>query len=345
MIKFIHSLMTDKRSGAVWAPIKSVLYLLSLVYGLVILCRKILYKLKIFRSHRVQLKVVSIGNLTLGGTGKTPFAIALAGILEDEMQSPVALLIRGYGWDEQALLKKNLPDTPILVGEDRVKSAHKAIRLYGSQFAVLDDGFQHWEIERDLDIVLIDSRNPFGNNRLFPRGVLREPKKALKRADVVVFTKIDAKGAGLDIMRDEISRMKSSIIFLEAVHRPSHLYDPRVRKDRDLLFLRDKKVILVSSIGDPEYFEQTVKSLGATILDHMVFNDHHDFKEADIKRILKMCGARAPDFMVTTEKDAVKFARMSFSFGNYTMMTLAIRMDITSGREQLIDRLRSVRIR
>ncbi|MBU0605552.1 MAG: tetraacyldisaccharide 4'-kinase [Candidatus Omnitrophica bacterium] len=345
MIKFIHSLMTDKRSGAVWAPIKSVLYLLSLVYGLVILCRKILYKLKIFRSHRVQLKVVSIGNLTLGGTGKTPFAIALAGIMEDEMRSPVALLIRGYGWDEQALLKKNLPDTPILVGEDRVKSAHKAIRLYGSQFAVLDDGFQHWEIERDLDIVLIDSRNPFGNNRLFPRGVLREPKKALKRADVVVFTKIDAKGAGLDIMRDEISRMKSSIIFLEAVHRPSHLYDPRVRKDRDLLFLRDKKVILVSSIGDPEYFEQTVKSLGATILDHMVFNDHHDFKEADIKRILKMCGARAPDFMVTTEKDAVKFARMSFSFGNYTMMTLAIRMDITSGREQLIDRLRSVRIR
>ncbi len=216
--------------------------------------------------------------------------------------------------------------------------------MYGSQFAVLDDGFQHREIERNLDMVLIDSRNPFGNKRLFPRGVLREPKNALERADVVVFTKIDAKSAGLDVIRDEISRMKSSIIFLEAVHRPSHLYDPKARKDRDLLFLRDKKVILVSSIGDPEYFEKTVKGLGAMILGHMAFNDHHDFKEADIKRILKMCGAKAPNFMVTTEKDAVKFARMSFSFENYTMMTLAIRMDITSGREQLIDRLRSVRI-
>ncbi len=336
--------MTDKRSGAVWVPFKLALYLSSLIYGLVILCRKMLYRLKIFRSRRVPLKVVSIGNLTLGGTGKTPFAIALTRILEDELRAPAALLIRGYGWDEQALLKKNLPDTPILVGEDRVKSAHKAIRLYGSQFAVLDDGFQHWEIERDLDIVLIDSRNPFGNKRLFPRGVLRESKNALRRADIVVFTKIDAKSAGLDVIRNEINRMKSSIMFLEAVHRPSHLYDPKIRKDHDLLFLRDKKVILISSIGDPEYFEKTVKGLGSTILDHMVFNDHHDFKEADIRRILKMCGAKAPDFMVTTEKDAVKFARMSFSFGNYTMMTLAIRMDITSGREQLIDRLRSVRI-
>ncbi|MFH1189440.1 MAG: tetraacyldisaccharide 4'-kinase [Candidatus Omnitrophota bacterium] len=344
MVKFIHSLMTDKRSGAVWAPVKFVLYLLSLVYALAIFCRKALYGLNIFKSCKVPLKVVSVGNLTLGGTGKTPFTIALAGMLENELQASTAVLIRGYGWDEQALLKKNLPDTPILVGEDRVKSAHKAVRLYGSQFAVLDDGFQHWEIARDLNIVLIDSRNPFGNGHLFPRGVLRETKSALRRADVIVFTKADRKPAGLDALRNEISRIKSSVIFLEAVHKPSHLYDPKARKDRDLQFLRDKKVILVSSIGDPAYFEDTVKGLGAEALDHVAFNDHHDYRPDDIKRIIKMCGVKAPDFMITTEKDAVKFARMSFSFGDFTMMTLAIRMDITGGREKLIDRLRSVRI-
>lgn len=344
MVKFIYSLMTDKRRGAIWIPFKAALYLLSIIYGLGLFCRKILYGLKIFKARRVSLKVVSVGNLTLGGTGKTPFTIALARLLEDELRSPTAVLIRGYGWDEQALLKKNLPDTPILVGEDRVKSAHKAIRLYGSQFAVLDDGFQHWEIERDLDIVLIDSRNPFGNNRLFPRGVLREPKNALRRAQIVVFTKINKKAAGLDIVKDEIRMINRNVIFLEASHRPSHIYDPRARKDRDLSFVSGKRVVLVSSIGDPAYFEETMKGLGSVVLGHMIFDDHHNFKEKDIELIIKMCGVKTPDFLVTTEKDAVKFARMSFSFGNYTMMTLAIHMDITSGREQLIDRLRGVRI-
>jgi tetraacyldisaccharide 4'-kinase len=335
--------MTDKRRGVIWAPFKAALYFLSLIYGLAIFCRKILYGLGIFKTREVPLKVVSVGNLTLGGTGKTPFTIALAGLLEGELRSSAAVLIRGYGWDEQALLKKNLPDTPILVGEDRVKSAHKAVKLYGSQFAVLDDGFQHWEIDRDLDIVLIDSRNPFGNNRLFPRGVLREPKSALRRAQIVVFTKINKKAADLDIVKDEIKKINKDVIFLEASHKPSHIYDPKARKDRGLSFVSGKRVALVSSIGDPAYFEETMKDLGVVVLDHMIFGDHYNFKERDIELIIKMCGAKAPDFLVTTEKDAVKFARMSYSFGKYTMMTLAIHMDITSGREQLIDRLRSVR--
>lgn len=343
MINFIHSLMTDKRSGAVWMPLKAVLWVLSLVYGAVIVCRRILYKLRIFRSHRVPLRVISVGNLSLGGTGKTPFTIALADLLERELKKPTVVLIRGYGWDEQALLKKSLPDIPILVGEDRAKSAHKAIRLYGSQFAVLDDGFQHWELARDLDIVLIDSGNPFGNGCLFPRGVLRESKSALKRAHVVVFTKTDKKRSDLSIIKDDIKRINSGLMILEAVHKPSHIYDPKARKDRDLTFVTGSKVILVSSIGDPGYFESTVKSLGATVLDHIIFGDHHNYKSKDIEKILKICGAKAPDFLVTTEKDAVKFARMSFSFGKHTMMTLVIRMEITGGREQLIDRLRSLR--
>lgn len=343
MRKFIYSLMTDKLNGPVWMPFKAVLFLASIVYWIAILTRRLLYLLGIFRSRRVPLRVVSVGNLTLGGTGKTPFVIWLANLLEAELKKSTVVLIRGYGWDEQAMLKKSLPDIPILVGQDRAKSAHKAVRLYGSQYAVLDDGFQHWELDRDLDIVLIDSRNPFGNGRLFPRGVLRETKRALRRADVAVFTKTDMKRPGLELVKDEVRGINPGILILEATHKPSHIYDPKARKDRDLSFLTGTRVVLVSSIGDPSYFEETVKGLGASVLDHAVFNDHHDYKSKDVDKILKICGAKAPDFMVTTEKDAVKFARMSFSFGKTTMMTLVIRMDITGGREQLIDRLRSLR--
>lgn len=325
-------------------PFKIALYIISLIYGAAIFCRAILYKARILNSHKVPMAVVSVGNITLGGTGKTPFTIALANILENELKRSAAVLIRGYGWDEQALLKKSLPDIPILVGEDRTKSAHKAIRLYGSQFALLDDGFQHWELARDLNIVLVDSRNPFGNRQLFPRGILREPLDAFKRAHIVVFTKVNRKKPYLDAVRHEIAKINRDIIFLEASHKPSHIYDPKVRKDRDLSFLSGKRVALVSSIGDPGYFEETARGLGAIVTDHIAFGDHHNYRACDIEHIIKLCGAKAPDFLVTTEKDAVKFARMSFSFGKFTIMTLVIRMDITNGREQLIDRLHSLRI-
>jgi tetraacyldisaccharide 4'-kinase len=138
--------------------------------------------------------------------------------------------------------------------------------------------------------------------------------------------------------------MNSDVIFLEAFHKPSHIYDSKARKDRGLSFVSGKKTVLVSSIGDPAYFEDTVEDLGAMIIEHMKFNDHHDYRTKDVERIIKICDVKAPDLLLTTEKDAVKFARMSFSFGRYSMMALAIRMDIASGRELLIDRLRSLRI-
>ncbi|MCM8790940.1 MAG: tetraacyldisaccharide 4'-kinase [Candidatus Omnitrophica bacterium] len=343
MVNFIYSLMTDKRKGVIFAPLKAALYILSILYAMAIFARRLLYRFKILKSHSVPIKVISVGNLTLGGTGKTPFTIALAGILENELKRSAAVLIRGYGWDEQALLKKNMPDIPVLVGEDRAKSAHKAIRLYGSQFAILDDGFQHWELKRDLDIVLVDARNPFGNGRLFPRGVLREPLSALKRAHVVVLTKVNkASPSHLEALRSRIRAINSHVVFLEAVHRPKYLYDPKARKNRDIFFAKGKKVILVSSIGDPEYFEETAKDLGAVVLEHISFGDHHNYTLRDVETIIRRCGGRSLDFLITTEKDAVKFARMSFSFGAYTMMQLAIEMEITAGKELLVARLNSL---
>jgi tetraacyldisaccharide 4'-kinase len=342
MRDFFLSLMTDRRNGAVYLPLKLALYAVSLAYGAAILARHALYALRIFRSEKVPMKIVSVGNLTLGGTGKTPFVIALAGIVRGELKREPCILIRGYGWDEQAMLKKKLADTPILVGENRVKQARRAIKLYGSSVGILDDGFQYRELRRDLEIVLIDSRNPFGNGHLFPRGVLREGAGAVKRADIVVFTKTDRKAADPGPAKERLSRINGRLVFLEAVHRPAHFHDHKARRDVPLSAVSGKRVVLLSGIGDPEYFEDTMRGLGAQVVEHAAFGDHHEYTAGDIGKVKARCDERLFDYIVTTEKDAVKLSRKSLYFGKYPLLVLIIEMDITAGKEKLVDRLNSM---
>ena len=339
-----YSLMTDKQKGVIFAPLKASLYLLSLIYSMAIFFRRIFYKLHIFKTHNAPLKVISVGNIALGGTGKTPFTITLAKILESSLKRNVCVLIRGYGWDEQEMLKRNLSDVPVVVGQDRARSSYKAIKLYGSDTAILDDGFQHWELARDLNIVLIDSRNPFGNGRLFPRGILREPKRALARADIIVFTKASEKSCDINKIKQEISSIKNGLIFLEAVHTPMHFYEGRAKHIFDLSYISGKKVILLSSIGDPLYFEDTARGLGANIIEHIKFQDHHDYRKSDIDHVIRRCNERNFDFVLTTEKDIVKLNRLGLNLGPYTVLTLAVEMKIIAGKEILIDRLRSLYI-
>ncbi|OGW76784.1 MAG: tetraacyldisaccharide 4'-kinase [Omnitrophica bacterium RIFCSPLOWO2_02_FULL_45_16] len=339
-----YSLMTDKQKGVIFAPLKASLYLLSLIYSMAIFFRRIFYKLHIFKTHNAPLKVISVGNIALGGTGKTPFTITLAKILESSLKRNVCVLIRGYGWDEQEMLKRNLSDVPVVVGQDRARSSYKAIKLYGSDTAILDDGFQHWELARDLNIVLIDSRNPFGNGRLFPRGILREPKRALARADIIVFTKASEKSCDINKIKQEISSIKNGLIFLEAVHTPMHFYEGRAKHIFDLSYISGKKVILLSSIGDPLYFEDTARGLGANIIEHIKFQDHHDYRKSDIDHVIRRCNERNFDFVLTTEKDIVKLNRLGLNLCPYTVLTLAVEMKIIAGKEILIDRLRSLYI-
>jgi tetraacyldisaccharide 4'-kinase len=342
MKDFFYSLMTDRRSGGIYDALKAVLLFLSFVYGLAIMARKALYKLKIFERRTVPMKVISVGNLTLGGTGKTPFVVGLINMMRKELGREPAVLIRGYGWDESAMLKSKLKDTPILVGQDRAKSAHRAIRLYGSDTAILDDGFQHWELARDLDIVLVDSRNPFGNSHLFPRGVLRETRSALKRADVVVLTKVDSSSGDTSVLKSEISMINGGADIIEAVHKPRKFYDMKKKYDIELQKISGKRVVLLSAIGDPQYFEDTVRRLGAAVVEHIIFGDHHDYSDRDRVRIEKKLSERSFDLVVTTEKDAVKLIRMSITFPGHTIWVLAVDTDITSGREALVARLHSL---
>jgi tetraacyldisaccharide 4'-kinase len=345
MRDIIYAVMTDKKKGLLYSALALVLSIVSVFYGLAIEVRKLLYKTGIFKAEQAPIKVVSIGNLTLGGTGKTPFAINLAKMLSKDLKKDAAILIRGYGWDEQAMLKESLPDTPILVRPDRVDSAHKAVRLYGADVAILDDGFQYWELKRDLDIVLIDSRLPFGNGALFPRGVLRESKSAIKRAHMVVFTKVDKKVIDPGPLKEELKAINPKLMFMEARHRPLYIFDMKTRKNADPVYLKDKKVVLLSSIGDPKYFKETVKGLGANVVASLIFKDHHDYQKKDVDNIIKACTERKFDFILTTEKDAVKLARLGLSIANYCIMVLVVDMEIISGRENLIAGLNSLFIR
>jgi len=339
MRRFIYSLMTDRRKGVWFEPFKFILYLLSLIYAGGLAFRRFFYRVGIFKSARLPLKIISVGNLTLGGTGKTPFVIMLAKLLKNEMSKEPCVLLRGWGWDEQNMLKNNLSDIPVFVSENRVKSALRAVRLYGSRIGILDDGFQYWELKRDLDIVLVDSRNPFGNGQLFPRGVLREKRDSIIRADCVAFTKVNKKGIDIEEVKGAFKNVNSSIIFLEAVHRPKYFYDMKTKKTFDLNMIKRKRVILLSSIGDPEYFEETIKDLGADVIEHLIYPDHHNYRPKDMEFVTKRCNERMLDLLLTTEKDAVKLARLHLAAGNYGLMVLAVEMEITSGREALIARL------
>jgi len=334
--------MTDKKNNPAYIPFKVVLYALSLLYGLVIFFRSLFYRVGIFRQAKVPLKVISVGNMTLGGTGKTPFVVRLANILEEDIKRNVCVLIRGYGWDEQAMLKKKMTEIPVLVGEDRAKSAHKGIKLYGSDTAILDDGFQHWELKRDLDIVLVDSRNPFGNGHLFPRGILREPKAAMRRADVAVFTKVDKKLFDISALKKELNRINGDLIFLETAHAPRYIHDVRANKIHGLDYARNKTALLLSSIGDPDYFGSTAKDIGVRALAHLTFPDHHDYIRRDIDKVIKICDEKKPDIILTTEKDIVKLTRLGLHIVNYPTMVLVVEIEILKGREELVARLHSL---
>lgn len=342
MRRYIYSVMKDGKDTLPAKMLKVILSAASGFYLIGVVLRKMLYALGIFRTHRVSAKVISVGNLTLGGTGKTPFAVMLAKLMKERMHKNPVVLIRGYGWDEQAMARDLLNGIPLIVGRDRVKSSSDAIAKEGADTIILDDGFQHRRMARDLDILLIDTRDPFGNNRLFPRGVLREPVAGLKRADVVVLTKSDKSLVDKEFIRARVRRMNENALFLESEHKAAYLWDLKTKERLALDGLKGKGVYLVSAIGDGAYFEETVKDLGAEIKGHSIYEDHHNYSSADIKDISGQ--SATGDLIVTTEKDAVKLSTIRYALSAIRWLALHVDMVITKGEEELVVRLNSLYI-
>ncbi len=255
-----------------------------------------------FRIRKVKAHVISVGNITWGGTGKTPLVIRLARLLTSRGKK-VAVLTRGYGKDEVAELKNKLMNVAVLVGRDRIQMAKQAIEKYKAEILILDDGFQHIRLHRDIDVVTINATSPFGPGGLIPLGTLREPAHHLKRADIFILTKSDIALGSLKEIRKKILSIKPNAVIFEAIHKPSELIDIHKRKSVTLSELKGKKIATLSGVGDPSSFEKMVEREGAQVLFSGRFEDHHVYTELEMIDFTKKCDEVGVKIIVTTEKD------------------------------------------
>mgnify|MGYP001606985809 FL=1 len=333
--------------------LKAILFLLSFVYVFIITLVKLAYSLRILRSLSFSCKVISVGNITLGGTGKTPFVKMLARRLTQDGHK-VVILIRGYKrknlnpeplnlnpemmGDEGYLLFKDL-SLPVVVGRDRIKTANEAIEKYHPDIIILDDGFQHWRLKRDLDVVLINALNPFGNGRVIPRGILRETLSALRRADIFVLTKTDL-AEDFKKTENELKEIGPSSLIVESRHQPIRLYDVN-GKNFELSYIKDKEVCIFSAIGDPGSFSKMILDLGAKVKFEFEFRDHFDYRQGELEKIINACKGSEVKLLITTEKDAVKLA--AFNIGNtITILVLEVELILTKNRDEFYRRLSGI---
>jgi tetraacyldisaccharide 4'-kinase len=318
----------------------------SKVYHLAVIIRRGLYNARIFRDKTLGVQVIAIGNLTVGGTGKTPVVEKFARELQNAGRK-VAILSRGYrskpaplhqrlvnrllfradqtpprivsdgksllldsemAGDEPYMLASNLKDVVVLVDKNRVKSGRYAIEKYGCDTLLLDDGFQYWDLRgRRHDVVLIDRQQPFGNEHLLPRGTLREPPSHLARAHTIFITKSDGNTRAL---RERIAKLNSTAAVIECVHQPLYFEDVFTGERHTLDILRGKKVASLSGIAQPESFENSLVKLGSELVYSKRFADHHRFTQQEILNAINRAKKRQAAMIVTTQKDAVRFPKI-----------------------------------
>jgi tetraacyldisaccharide 4'-kinase len=350
MREYLYNLATDKYSGVGASLIKAVLWVFSLIYGGVVRILAFSYRIK---PQQLNCQVISVGNITLGGTGKTSLVEFINRFLKEKGHS-VAILTRGYKrkitsyelrvtsyetmGDEPYMLAKNLGDIPVLVDADRIRAAQLAERTYGVDTVILDDGFQQWRIKKDLEIVTIDATDPFGNGKVLPRGILREPLCALKRADIFVLTKTNL-NPDIQEIKDFLSEINPKAAIFEAMHQPVGFYN--INNSAELSppeALKEKNVALVSGIADPGSFENLIASLGINIGLSRRFPDHHRYSPKDLENAIKEAQDKGIDTMVTTEKDAVRLAELGAMISRFKILVLRIELRIKD-EQSFSDRL------
>lgn len=346
--KFFFLLATDQRKGILANIIKIFLWFLSLVYGVGISFILFCYRVGWLKKHRLPRPVISIGNLTWGGVGKTPFVLWLAKELKAKNLKPV-ILTRGYmvktennnhPSDEAKMIEEVLRDVPVVVGKNRIAGAHEFLKNNEVDVFILDDGFQHWGLARDLDVVLIDATNPFGNGQLIPRGILREPVESLKRTDIVCLTKTDLAKDKIVFLKNSLKKISSKLSIGETVHKGERLKDIFSSAIYEPSILNNRKIAYLCGIGDPSSFESILEKLGAQIAKKFLFMDHHIYAREEVGKVVEECLKENIQTIVTTDKDAVKIAFFQKLIDKkITVLSLQIDISFIQGKDEFLDRV------
>jgi tetraacyldisaccharide 4'-kinase len=334
-----HELIRGSKQGVFAGAARFGLQTAALFYAAAVQLRSAGYDSGLLPTHRADVPVVSIGNLTAGGTGKTPMVAAVADWFTSRGLRPV-ILSRGYRSlqnsinDEKLVLDQLCPNVPHLQSPDRVKSARKACEAHGAQVLILDDGFQHRRLARELDIVLVDALDPWGAGHLLPRGLLREPKSALARADLVVLTRADqCAPEKKERLVEEIHRASRARPLIEAYFQPAGLTNAAGEKAPTASIAGS--VAAFCGIGNPEGFRATLRSAGVEtrLVGFRTFVDHYHYTTNDLADLAHWAKSLGANALITTQKDLVKIPQTELA--GSPLWALTIRAQITSGNDLL----------
>jgi tetraacyldisaccharide 4'-kinase len=338
---YYQALVSGERRGLAAGLQRFGLRLAGLPYSLGVALRNRLFDCGWKGAERAAVPVISVGNLTAGGTGKTPCVEYVVRRLR-EWGRNVAILSRGYGVstgpnDEARMLAENLPGVPHLQGADRVALARRAVAELRSDVLVLDDGFQHRRLARDLDLVLLDATRPWGFGYLLPRGLLRESPEALKRAGAVLLTRCD-QARDLDRLRSQVTRLAPRAPLIETEHRPSDWLNA-ASATRPLEDFQGRDVVAFCGLGNPDAFRRTLLDVGLAVRAFRAFPDHHAYTPEDVEALSTWARKEAPGgVVVTTQKDLVKL-RLT-RLGTCELWALRIQLRIVAGQDEFDRKLK-----
>lgn len=343
--------------------LRPLLILLSWLYFLLYSLRNFLYSIGVLKTRDLKksfpkAKVISIGNITVGGTGKTPWAIFLAEKISKSGRK-VAILTRGYGrkssgqivldekskrqkkwWevgDEPFLMASKLNGVPIIVNADRVQAGLSALQNNKAEILILDDGFQNKSIEKDLEIVIIDATNPFGNFKLLPAGILREPLKNLKRANLLILNKVEQNASKEKLLTYLKNISKAPI--LESQYQKNHFVNVSSEENMPIEQIKGKSGWAFCGIANPYSFVESLTQVPIQIVATKFFSDHYVYKEKDMLNLVEEGLSQKADFLVTTEKDKVRLPKVIPKLPIYA---LKIEVKVTRGEEILEQKLKQV---
>ena len=343
-----YELVSGRKTGISATMLRGGLRLLELPYGGIVSVRNLLYDRRFLPIHRFSVPIISVGNLTLGGTGKSPMVAWLCRWLLEQNLRP-GVISRGYGNaahkggthegnDEFREMSRRFPTIPHIQNRDRAVAIQKLVQTDPVDVIILDDAFQHRRVARNVDIVLLDATSPFGFGHIFPRGTLRESLGSLRRADIVLLTRsnlIDE--TKRQQVRQQVSAINPNIIWGETIHVPTSLVSLESSGSEPVELLRGQSALAFCGIGNPSAFRNTLEQCGVRTAKFLPFPDHYRYTADDVQELVKTAKVLGIDLILCTMKDLVKLTCSDFA--GFFLRAVAIEIQFIAGESAVCERL------